>query len=157
LIIQARVIVESRMCHLAYRHPRVQSPAGATPRRCGAAIRVLRRDRLGGLLYEYALSHDVTEFSAPTWFRRPDLVLHPHLEARFLDTLACRGLRRRLPRLELAAREHPPRTNVDGLLDVYSLITERLADNGPAGALLGVARLVFPDMLVEIEATALVS
>jgi enamine deaminase RidA (YjgF/YER057c/UK114 family) len=40
---------------------------------------------------------------------------------------------------------------------VYSLITERLADNGPAGALLGVARLVFPDMLVEIEATALVS
>ena len=34
---------------------------------------------------------------------------------------------------------------------MYSLITERLAENGPAGALLGVARLVFPDMLVEIE------
>ena len=39
---------------------------------------------------------------------------------------------------------------------IRPLITERLADNGPAGALLGVARLVFPDMLLEIEATALV-
>jgi hypothetical protein len=29
----------------------------------------LRRDRLGGLIHEYVLSHDLTGFSAPTWQR----------------------------------------------------------------------------------------
>ena len=49
-------------------------------------------------------------------------------------------------------------TDVDALSGVWNLITERLAERGcrPAGTLLGVARLAFPDMLVEIEATALV-
>ena len=49
-------------------------------------------------------------------------------------------------------------TDVDALFGVWSLITERLAAGGcrPASTLLGVARLAFPDMLVEIEATALV-
>lgn len=47
-------------------------------------------------------------------------------------------------------------TDVDALLGVWPLITQRLADNRPAGTLLGVARLAFPDMLIEIEATAVV-
>ena len=44
------------------------------------------------------------------------------------------------------------------MFGVWNLITERLAARGcqPASTLLGVARLAFPDMLVEIEATALV-
>jgi hypothetical protein len=37
-----------------------------TQRPSGAAIHVLRRDRLGGVIHEYLLSHDVTGFSAPT-------------------------------------------------------------------------------------------
>ena len=49
-------------------------------------------------------------------------------------------------------------TDVDAMFGVWNLITERLAARGcrPASTLLGVARLAFPDMLVEIEATALV-
>lgn len=47
-------------------------------------------------------------------------------------------------------------TDVDALLGVWPLITQRLADNRPASTLLGVARLAFPEMLVEIEATAVV-
>jgi 2-iminobutanoate/2-iminopropanoate deaminase len=49
-------------------------------------------------------------------------------------------------------------TDVDALLGVWNMITERLAAGGcrPASTLLGVARLAFPEMLVEIEATALV-
>ena len=47
-------------------------------------------------------------------------------------------------------------TDVDALLGVWPLITQRLADNRPASTLLGVARLAFPEMLIEIEATALV-
>ena len=47
-------------------------------------------------------------------------------------------------------------TDVDALLGVWPLITERLADNRPASTLLGVARLAFPEMLIEIEATAVV-
>jgi enamine deaminase RidA (YjgF/YER057c/UK114 family) len=48
-------------------------------------------------------------------------------------------------------------TDVDGLLGVWNIITERLATAGsrPSSTLLGVARLAFPDMLVELEATAL--
>jgi enamine deaminase RidA (YjgF/YER057c/UK114 family) len=46
---------------------------------------------------------------------------------------------------------------VDGLLGVWNIVTERLAKAGsrPSSTLLGVARLAFPDMLVELEATAL--
>ena len=49
-------------------------------------------------------------------------------------------------------------TDVDALLGVWHLVGERLAKAGcrPASTLLGVARLAFPEMLVEIEATALV-
>jgi enamine deaminase RidA (YjgF/YER057c/UK114 family) len=49
-------------------------------------------------------------------------------------------------------------TDVDALLGVWNMITDRLTAGGcrPASTLLGVARLAFPDMLVEIEATALV-
>jgi enamine deaminase RidA (YjgF/YER057c/UK114 family) len=47
-------------------------------------------------------------------------------------------------------------TDVDALLGVWPLITQRLADNRPSSTLLGVARLAFPEMLIEIEATAVV-
>jgi enamine deaminase RidA (YjgF/YER057c/UK114 family) len=49
-------------------------------------------------------------------------------------------------------------TDVDGLLGVWHLVAERLGKAGcrPASTLLGVARLAHPDMLVEIEATALI-
>lgn len=49
-------------------------------------------------------------------------------------------------------------TDVDGLLGAWHIIAERLAkaECRPASTLLGVTRLAFPDMLVEIEATALV-
>jgi enamine deaminase RidA (YjgF/YER057c/UK114 family) len=49
-------------------------------------------------------------------------------------------------------------TDVDALLGVWQLITDRLAAAGgrPSTTLLGVNRLAFPDLLVELEATALV-
>jgi|1186.fasta_scaffold242295_2 enamine deaminase RidA (YjgF/YER057c/UK114 family) len=49
-------------------------------------------------------------------------------------------------------------TDVDGLLGVWHVIAERLSEAGcrPASTLLGVARLAFPELLIEIEATALV-
>jgi enamine deaminase RidA (YjgF/YER057c/UK114 family) len=49
-------------------------------------------------------------------------------------------------------------TDVDGLLGVWNIVSERLEKAGcqPASTLLGVARLAFPEMLIEIEATALV-
>jgi enamine deaminase RidA (YjgF/YER057c/UK114 family) len=49
-------------------------------------------------------------------------------------------------------------TDVDGLLGAWHLIAERLDEAGcrPTSTLLGVARLAFPDLLIEIEATALV-
>lgn len=48
-------------------------------------------------------------------------------------------------------------TDVDGLLGVRNLIVERLrkVDCRPASTLLGVVRFALPEMLVEIEATAL--
>jgi len=47
-------------------------------------------------------------------------------------------------------------TDVDGLFGCYGVIAERLATAGvqPPGTLLGVARLAFPELLVELEATA---
>ncbi len=47
-------------------------------------------------------------------------------------------------------------TDVDGLLAAYDVFTGRLAKAGcrPTSTLLGVARLAFPELLVEIEATA---
>jgi enamine deaminase RidA (YjgF/YER057c/UK114 family) len=49
-------------------------------------------------------------------------------------------------------------TDVDAMFGVWNILTERLDKAGcrPASSLLGVARLAFPEMLVEIEATALV-
>jgi enamine deaminase RidA (YjgF/YER057c/UK114 family) len=49
-------------------------------------------------------------------------------------------------------------TDVDALLAVWNLIAERLDKAGcrPSSTLLGVARLAFPEMLIEIEATAVV-
>lgn len=48
-------------------------------------------------------------------------------------------------------------TDVDGLFPHYGLLAERLASAGvmPPATLLGVARLAFPELLVEIDATAL--
>ena len=47
-------------------------------------------------------------------------------------------------------------TDVDELLANYGSVAERLQSAGvaPPGTLLGVARLAFPELLVEIEATA---
>ncbi len=47
-------------------------------------------------------------------------------------------------------------TDVDALLAVYGSVAGRLTAAGcrPAQTLLGVARLAFPELLVEIEATA---
>jgi enamine deaminase RidA (YjgF/YER057c/UK114 family) len=46
-------------------------------------------------------------------------------------------------------------TNVDALLGAYSVLVDRLAANcRPASTLLGVARLAFPELMLEIEATA---
>ena len=49
-------------------------------------------------------------------------------------------------------------TDVDALLGVWNVVGERLAAAGcrPSSTLLGVQRLAFPEMLVELEATALV-
>ena len=47
-------------------------------------------------------------------------------------------------------------TDVDAFFGAYDLILERLAGAGcrPASTLLGVTRLAFPELLIEIEATA---
>jgi enamine deaminase RidA (YjgF/YER057c/UK114 family) len=47
-------------------------------------------------------------------------------------------------------------TDVDGLIRDYDVITSRLAAVGcqPSSTLLGVTRLAFPELLIEIEATA---
>jgi enamine deaminase RidA (YjgF/YER057c/UK114 family) len=47
-------------------------------------------------------------------------------------------------------------TDVDRLLEAYDVVGSRLAAVGcrPASTLLGVTRLAFPELLIEIEATA---
>jgi enamine deaminase RidA (YjgF/YER057c/UK114 family) len=45
-------------------------------------------------------------------------------------------------------------TDVDALLATYSSVSEALAPNMPAMTLIGVARLAFRELKVEIEATA---
>jgi enamine deaminase RidA (YjgF/YER057c/UK114 family) len=47
-------------------------------------------------------------------------------------------------------------TDMDKTLESYGALVERLSAAGcrPASMLLGVSRLAFPDLLVEIEATA---
>jgi enamine deaminase RidA (YjgF/YER057c/UK114 family) len=45
-------------------------------------------------------------------------------------------------------------TDVDELLAAYGSATELLGDNLPAMTLIGVTRLAFPELKVEIEATA---
>jgi enamine deaminase RidA (YjgF/YER057c/UK114 family) len=47
-------------------------------------------------------------------------------------------------------------TDVDGLIAHYDVIKSRLAAAGcqPSSTLLGVQRLAFPELLIEIEATA---
>jgi len=45
-------------------------------------------------------------------------------------------------------------TDVDELLGAYGSATEFLGDNLPAMTLIGVTRLAFPELKVEIEATA---
>jgi enamine deaminase RidA (YjgF/YER057c/UK114 family) len=50
-------------------------------------------------------------------------------------------------------------TDVPALFDAWDLITERLAanDSRPASTLLGVQALAFPELVIEIEATAVVT
>ena len=47
-------------------------------------------------------------------------------------------------------------TDVDAVFENYGIIAERLGAAGvaPPGSLLGVTRLAFPELLVELEATA---
>jgi enamine deaminase RidA (YjgF/YER057c/UK114 family) len=47
-------------------------------------------------------------------------------------------------------------TDVDGVFQNYGIIAERFGAAGvqPPGSLLGVARLAYPELLVELEATA---
>jgi enamine deaminase RidA (YjgF/YER057c/UK114 family) len=45
-------------------------------------------------------------------------------------------------------------TDVDALFAVYGSVSEALAPNLPAMTVIGVSRLAFPELKVEIEATA---
>ena len=47
-------------------------------------------------------------------------------------------------------------TDVDAVFENYGIIAERLGAAGvaPPGSLLGVTRLAFPELLIELEATA---
>jgi enamine deaminase RidA (YjgF/YER057c/UK114 family) len=47
-------------------------------------------------------------------------------------------------------------TDVDRFFEAYEVVASRLAESGcqPSSTLLGVASLAFPELLVEIEATA---
>ena len=47
-------------------------------------------------------------------------------------------------------------TDVDALVENYGVIAERMSTAGvqPPGTLLGVTRLAYPDLMVELEATA---
>ena len=68
-----REYVQHFNTHRPHRSLEQRPPTASTPPHPGPAIRVLRRDRLGGLVHEYLLSHDMTRFSAPTGvYRVPD-------------------------------------------------------------------------------------
>ena len=47
-------------------------------------------------------------------------------------------------------------TDVDAFLEAHDVVVERLTEAGcrAAGSLLGVSRLAFPELMIEIEATA---
>lgn len=47
-------------------------------------------------------------------------------------------------------------TDVDSFMASYEVVTERLSAAGvrPPGTVLGVARLAFPELMIELEATA---
>jgi enamine deaminase RidA (YjgF/YER057c/UK114 family) len=45
-------------------------------------------------------------------------------------------------------------TDLDAYREAHDAVTTRLGDARPAGTLLGVSRLAFPPLLIEIEATA---
>jgi enamine deaminase RidA (YjgF/YER057c/UK114 family) len=45
-------------------------------------------------------------------------------------------------------------TDVEGFLSASDVVAERLAGSAPPGTLLGVAKLAFSGLMVEIEATA---
>ena len=45
-------------------------------------------------------------------------------------------------------------TDVDALFAAYGIVTEALAPNLPAMTVIGVSRLAFPELKLEIEATA---
>lgn len=49
-------------------------------------------------------------------------------------------------------------TDVDACIGAYEAMAGRLAEAGcrPSATLLGISRLAFPELLVEIEATAVV-
>ena len=62
-----------RRVHRSLQHPSAAPGPGSESARpapgpppAGTSIRVLRRDRLCGLIHEYARSHEVTQYSAPT-------------------------------------------------------------------------------------------
>jgi enamine deaminase RidA (YjgF/YER057c/UK114 family) len=46
-------------------------------------------------------------------------------------------------------------TDIDAFFASYGALVERAAGNTPASTLLGVARLAFPELMVELEATAM--
>jgi enamine deaminase RidA (YjgF/YER057c/UK114 family) len=56
--------------------------------------------------------------------------------------------------LENVARLNIYTTDVDLFLSSYGVLASRMAAVRPASTLLGVARLAFPPLMVEIEATA---
>jgi enamine deaminase RidA (YjgF/YER057c/UK114 family) len=45
-------------------------------------------------------------------------------------------------------------TDMDGLLATFGSATELMGSNLPAMTVIGVTRLAFPELMVEIEATA---
>ncbi len=61
-----REYVQHFNAHRPHRSLEQRPPAGGTPPRSDAAVRPLRRDRLGGLITNTCRSHEGTGFSAPT-------------------------------------------------------------------------------------------
>jgi enamine deaminase RidA (YjgF/YER057c/UK114 family) len=45
-------------------------------------------------------------------------------------------------------------TDVEGFLSASDVVGTRLAGSAPPGTLLGVSKLAFPGLMIEIEATA---